>query len=298
MQTSVTSPAHRTQPLLLPLSVTLHSRSIALLRGLVPGLEGGLLFIAALTLEGSTSDRLGAVLSLWPLGLLFGVAGLLLARPAFVRRARLVVEDGGVRIEHPGILRTPFVIAGPDIRLVAVADEPGGARRWHPAGAGRFTLGEESGPGTPRWLYRRGHNSPFPLLGHAAEDPNVALLFARPIVFSSARRTLRLFASMGPTHIVRPKQPTSGLLLRVQDPQAARTAFAARGVLGTITADDVKRVAPDVVDYNRARTGRARAYLSLAMVVTMNVAAPLVVSGPGPAENKLVARRAGSGDGQ
>jgi hypothetical protein len=155
----------------------------------------------------------------------------------------------------------------------------------------RFALSEGPRGDGPRWLYGRGQGSPFPLLAHNADAPNVVLVFNRPIVFSTARRTLRLFASLGPTHIVRPKQPTYGLLLRVQDPQAARAIFAEREVLGDITPDTLKLVAPDVAHYNRARTGRTRAYLGLALVLAVNLGAPIAVSGPGPAENALVRPR-------
>jgi hypothetical protein len=109
-------------------------------------------------------------------------------------------------------------------------------------------------------------------------------MFNRPVPVGNARRTLKILAAKGPIHVVRPRQETHGLMLRVADPEQARRAFHQHELLGSVTARDVLAVSPGQAQYERARTYNTRANLLVAGLIFLNMGGPMLARGAGPAD--------------
>jgi hypothetical protein len=282
-------------PSVVPLRVSFYSRCVAFFRALFPLAFGTYIVVAALHFAITQTDQplpgrtIAAVLG-WHVGLLGVALGWLMMRTAFVRGARVTIGDEGVDIVHKGMLRLPLMIKKETIKLAAV-DGEAPRRRFRRTESGRFRLSpvpQATSP-WPEWLYSRGGGSPFPLLGHVGEPPNVALIFTQPMNPYQARRTAKIFPVKGPVHILRPRQLTRGLLLRVRDPEAARRAFERQGLLGAITVREVEEVAPGVAQRDRARARRTRADLIAAAIIGVNLLAPALAERQlGPSEKSLL----------
>ncbi len=277
------------------LRVSLYSRFIAFFRALFPLAFGTLAIVSAFefaltSTEEPLETRTIVALIGWHAGGLGLVLGWLMMRTAVVRRAQLVIGDEGVRLEHKGMLRLPLVIGKPTIKLAAVETETP-RRRFGFRDTKRFNLHatSEDSHRLPEWLYSRTSGSPFPLLSHVTDPPNVALLFNDPISTYQARRTTKVFPVKGPVHVVRPRQETRGLLLRVRDSEKAKRAFEEHGLLGTLTVREVEEAAPGVAQRDRARARSTRANLLAAAIIALNLVGPALAEGEfGPSERSLL----------
>ncbi len=278
----------------LRLRISFYSRFVAFFRGFFPLTFGTLAIVSAFQYALTRTDeplqaRTIVALIGWHAGSLGLALGWLMMRTAVVRRARLMVDEGGVRLEHKGMLRLPLVISKATIKLAAVETDPP-RRRFGLRDSKRFHLPTtlESSNRLPEWLYSRSSGSPFPLLSHVTDPPNVALLFNETISTYQARRTTKVFPVKGPVHMVRPRLQTRGLMLRVADPEAARNAFEEHGLLGTLTAREVEQVAPGVAQRDRARARSTRANLLTAAIIALNLLGPALAEGHfGPSERSL-----------
>lgn len=282
-------------PSIVPLRVSLYSRFIAFFRALFPLAFGTFVVVSALdfaitSTEEPLNGRTVAALLGWHLGVLGMALGWLMMRTAVVRRPRLTLDNEGLTIEHRGMLRVPLSIKREMIQLAAVeTDTP--RRRFGRSESRRFNLpaAPDGSPRRPEWLYSRTSGSPFPLLSHVSDPPNVALVFSEPLSPYPARRTAKIFPVKGPVHILRPRQQTRGLLLRVRDPEVARRVFEQHGLLGTMTVQEVEGVAPGVAQRDRARARSTRANLLAAAIVGVNLLGPALAQRRlGPSEQSLV----------
>ena len=276
----------------IPLRVTFYNRMIAFLRALIPVLTGLAIVVAviveSLRGDGSLDGRIVLLVSGWHLGAAMLCLGVLMMRTAFVRRAHLAVDPDGLTIHQSGILKRPLRFPQGDIRVAAIdATVPPRQFRIGLRDHRRFPVSAPpgyQGPPLPEWLYSRVGGSPFPLISHLGDPPNVLLMFNRPVPVDNARRTLKILAAKGPIHVVRPRQETHGLMLRVTDPEQARRAFHQHELLGDVTTRDVMAVSPGQAQYERARTYNTRANLLVAGLMVMNVGGPMLVEGAGPAD--------------
>lgn len=279
----------------LPLRVSLYSRVIAFFRALFP-LLGVWIAVSIVIQEVDPDESLGASFALlavmWHVGAAGAILGLLMLRTAFTRKAHLHVDPGGVTIHHPGVLRHPLRIPKSDLKLAAV-DPSVPPRRFHigPRDHRRFpitTPGGYRGPPLPEWLYSRTGGSPFPLVSHVGDPPNILLLLNRPEALHGARRTNKVMAAKGPIHLVRPHQLTHGLLLRVADPEQAQRALHQHELLAAVTGRDVLAVGPGPAQHERARTYNTRANLLVGAIVLLNFGPLILIEGVGPAQNSMV----------
>ncbi len=279
----------------LPLRVSLYSRVIAFFRALWP-LLGVWIAVSIVIQEIDPDESLGASFALlavmWHAGAAGAFLGLLMLHAAFTRKAHLQVDPEGVTIHHPGVLRRPLRIPKSDLALAAV-DPSIPPRRWHigPRDHRRFPItapGGYLGPRLPGWLYSRTGGSPFPLVSHVGDPPNVLLLLNRPEALHGARRTNKVMAAKGPIHLVRPHQQTHGLLLRVADPEQAERALHQHELLAEVTGRDVLTVGPGPAQHERARTYNTRANLLVGAIVLLNFGPLMLIEGVGPAQNSLI----------
>jgi hypothetical protein len=273
----------------LPLRVTFYSRAIAFVRALWPllALVGLVDFLfEQLDPEGSVGGNIGMLAVMWHLGAAAGCLGVLMMLPAFTRHARLRVDPEGLTIHHQGVLRQPLRIPKSDVRLAAIDPTmPPRQMRIGPRDHRRFPISAPlgyRGPSLPDYLYSRVGGSPFPLISHVGDPPNVLVLLNRPEHLNVARRTHKVLAAKGPIHLARPHQETYGLLLRVADPEQARRAFHQHELLSDVTGRDVLEVGPGQAQQERARTYNTRANLLVSAIILLNVAPLMIVYGVGP----------------
>ncbi len=265
---------------------------IAFLRALIPLLTGLAIVVAviveSLRADGSLDGRFALLVSGWHLGATMSCLGVLMMRTAFVRRPHLVVDPEGLTIHQSGILKRPLRFPQRDIRVAAIdASVPPRQFRIGLRDHRRFPVSAPpgyQGRPLPEWLYSRVGGSPFPLISHLGDPPNVLLMFNRPVPVDNARRTLKILAAKGPIHVVRPRQETHGLMLRVADPEQARRALHQHELLGEVTTRDVLAVGPGQAQFERARTYNTRANLLVAGLIVLNVGGPMLVEGVGPAD--------------
>jgi len=223
-------------------------------------------------------------------------------RPAFTRRAQLDVDPEGVTIVNPGVLRRPLRIPKSDIRLAAI-DSTVPPRQFHvgPRDHRRFPITAPhgyQGPPLPEFLYSRVGGSPFPLISHVGDPPNVLLLLNRPEQLHGARRTYKVMAAKGPIHLARPHQKTHGLFLRVDEPEQARRAFHQHELLREVTGRDVLTVGPGPEQRERARTYNTRANLLVGAIILLNFGSGMYVEqGVGPTEISVLPISGPASDG-
>ena len=280
----------------LPLRVTAYSRVIAFLRGLVPLLVLTTTVVVVLDEEfvapPTLSGRIGLVVVGFHAGAGLLCLGVLMLRTAFARHPRLQVDPAGITIHHSGILRWPLHVPKSEIKLAAV-DPTVPQRRLHlgPRDHRRFPLDSPpgyEGPALPGWLYSREAGSPFPLVSHLGDPPNLLLMFRRSLPVVGARRTLKILAAKGPIHVVRPRQETHGLMLRIASPEQGRRAFHQHELLGQIAGRDILVASPGQAQYERARTYNTRANLLVGAVIAVNTLPIMLVLGVGPADESAM----------
>lgn len=274
-------------PFLLPLKVSARSRILAFGRALFPLSIGLGILIASVSFIASGSpieEGFGALLLAFHAGPLAVMLALLMMKPAFVKRPHVRIEERGLTINHWGVFRLPLAIPWAMVRLTAVTDDPP-RRRFGRQDTRRFRLSGDAGAHKiPEFLYSRDSASAFPVVSHAGDPPNVALIFARPIPLWPARRTTKVLAAKGPVHIARPRQITYGLLLRVADPELARRAFGRHGLVDHIGVEDLMAVAPGPEQRDRARARNTRANLIVAGIITINMFSAPLAGDIGPAD--------------
>jgi hypothetical protein len=279
----------------IPLRVTPYNRILGFLRALFPILGAVGLIDAVfpqLDSDKSLMTNFGIVAVMWHAGAALGALGFLMMKPAFTRRARLDVDPDGVTIVHPGVFRRRLRIQKPDIRLAAVdTTVPPRQFKIGPRDHRRFPIKAPpgyQGPALPDYLYSRDGGSPFPVVSHLGDPPNVLLLLNRVEHLHGARRTHKVMAAKGPIHLARPHQKTYGLLLRVADPRQAQRAFHQHELLHEVTGRDVLAVGPGPEQQARARTYNTRANLLVGAIILLNFAPLMLIDGVGPSENSVV----------
>jgi hypothetical protein len=279
----------------VPLRVTPYNRILGFLRALFPilgavGLIDGVL--PQLDSDKSLMTNFAMVAVMWHAGAALAALGILMMKPTFTRRARLDVDPDGVTIVHPGVFRRPLRIQKPDIRLAAVdTTVPPRQFKIGPRDHRRFPITAPhgyQGPALPDYLYSRDGGSPFPVVSHIGDPPNVLLMLNRPEQLHGARRTHKVMAAKGPIHLARPHQKTHGLLLRVADPRQAQSAFHQHELLHKVTGRDVLSVGPGPEQQERARTYNTRANLLVGAIILLNFAPLMLIDGVGPSENSVV----------
>ena len=279
----------------IPLRLTPHNRILGFLRALFPILGAvGLIEITFSQLDPDENlmTSLGRIAVMWHVGATLGVLGILMMKPAFTRKARLDVDPDGVTIVHPGVFRRPLRIQKSSIKLAAVdTTVPPRQLKVGPRDHRRFPITPPhgyQGPAIPDYLYSRDGGSPFPLVSHIGDPPNVLFLLNRPEELSGARRTNKILASKGPIHLTRPNQKTYGLLLRVADPEQAHRAFHQHELLHGVSGRDVLAVGPGPEQQERARTNNTRANLLVGAIILLNFGPLMLIDGVGPVENSLI----------
>jgi len=279
----------------IPLRVTPHNRILGFLRALFPILGAvGLIDVifSQLDPDESLMTSFGRLAVMWHAGAALAVLGILMMKPAFTRKARLEVDPDGVTIVHPGVFRRPLRIEKSKIRLAAVdTTVPPRQLKVGPRDHRRFPIAAPhgyQGPALPDFLYSRDGGSPFPLVSHLGDPPNVLFLLNRAEELHGARRTHKLMAAKGPIHLARPNQRSYGLLLRVADPERARRAFHQHELLREVTGRDVLAVGPGPEQQERARTYNTRANLLVGAIILLNFGPIMLYDGVGPAENSVV----------
>ena len=279
----------------IPLRVTPYNRTLGFLRALFPILGAvGLanLVFTEIDPEESLLQNFALLAVIWHAGAALAVLGILMMKPAFTRKARLDVDPAGVTIVHSGVLRRPLRIQKSDIRLAAVdSTVPPRQFKIGPRDHRRFPVTAPHGyhgPALPDYLYSRDGGSPFPLISHIGDPPNVLILMNRPEDLHNARRTHKVMAAKGPIHLTRPHQKTHGLLLRVADPEQARRAFHQHELLSEVTGRHVLAVGPGPEQQERARTYNTRANLLVGAIILLNFGPLMLLDGVGPAENSVL----------
>jgi hypothetical protein len=275
--------------------VTPHNRILGFLRALFPILGAvGLIDVifSQLDPDESLMTSFGRLAVMWHAGAALAVLGILMMKPAFTRKARLEVDPDGVTIVHPGVFRRPLRIEKSKIRLAAVdTTVPPRQLKVGPRDHRRFPIAAPhgyQGPALPDFLYSRDGGSPFPLVSHLGDPPNVLFLLNRAEELHGARRTHKLMAAKGPIHLARPNQRSYGLLLRVADPERARRAFHQHELLREVTGRDVLAVGPGPEQQERARTYNTRANLLVGAIILLNFGPIMLYDGVGPAENSVI----------
>jgi hypothetical protein len=240
----------------------------------------------------SLMTSFGRLAVMWHAGAALAVLGILMMKPALTRKARLEVDPDGVTIVHPGVFRRPLRIEKSSIRLAAVdTTVPPRQLKVGPRDHRRFPIAAPhgyQGPALPDFLYSRDGGSPFPLVSHLGDPPNVLFLLNRAEELHGARRTHKLMAAKGPIHLARPNQRSYGLLLRVADPEQARRAFHQHELLREVTGRDVLAVGPGPEQQERARTYNTRANLLVGAIILLNFGPLMLYDGIGPAENSVI----------
>ena len=279
----------------IPLRVTPYNRTLGFLRALFPIL--GAVGLAEIVFSGMDPDEslmqnFGLLAVMWHAGAALAVLGILMMKPAFTRKARLDVDPDGVTIVHSGVFRRPLRIQKSDIKLAAVdGTVPPRQFKVGPRDHRRFPITAPhgyQGPALPDFLYSRDGGSPFPIVSHIGDPPNVLLLLNRPEQLQSARRTHKVMAAKGPIHLARPHQKTHGLLLRVADPEQARRAFHQHELLSEVTGRDVLAVGPGPAQQERARTYNTRANLFVGAIILLNFGPLMLYQGVGPSQNSVL----------
>jgi hypothetical protein len=275
--------------------VTPHNRILGFLRALFPILGAvGLIDVifSQLDPDESLMTSFGRLAVMWHAGAALAVLGILMMKPALTRKARLEVDPDGVTIVHPGVFRRPLRIEKSSIRLAAVdTTVPPRQLKVGPRDHRRFPIAAPhgyQGPALPDFLYSRDGGSPFPLVSHLGDPPNVLFLLNRAEELHGARRTHKLMAAKGPIHLARPNPRSYGLLLRVADPERARRAFHQHELLREVTGRDVLAVGPGPEQQERARTYNTRANLLVGAIILLNFGPLMLFEGVGPAESSVV----------
>ncbi|MGH2698504.1 MAG: hypothetical protein ACRDJL_04805 [Actinomycetota bacterium] len=269
--------------------MTFYSRIIGFLRALWPilGLVGLVdIVLGRVEPGGSLGSNIGLLAVMWHMGGAVACLGVLMMLPAFTRRPQLQVDPEGVTVRHTGVLRRPLRIPKGDIRLAAVDPTvPPRQMRIGLRDHRRFPIGAPhgyQGSPLPDFVYSRVGGSPFPLISHVGDPPNVLLLLNRPEHLNVARRTHKIMAAKGPIHLARPHQKTYGLLLRVAEPEQARRAFHQHELLNDVTGRDVLAVGPDQAQRERARSNNTRTNLLVGAIILLNIGPLMIFYGVGP----------------
>lgn len=200
-------------------------------------------------------------------------------RSGLVGRPVLIVSDTSLTITHRGVFRKPETLDRSVVALASFDTRPTPMKRFrdHP----RFHLAAvttTTGAAYPEWLYSRVTGSPFPILSQVPDVPNLVLVFRKPVRFATPRRFVKAFPSKQllppPLH----RRSARGLVIRVIDPDRAREAFAAWGVVRPLLVEDVLACAPAG---GKGKKAILRDNLALTAIVLGQFALPLAFGADG-----------------
>lgn len=190
-------------------------------------------------------------------------------RSAVVRKAWLTITPTGIQIDHEGIFKKPVVIPRDQIAVATFDDRPARRRgRAHP----RFAL-PDGWDGAPGYLYSRTGGSPFPILGHVPDNPNLALTFRSPVTLSKVRRFVKAFPSKQVVFPPLHARACRGLVVRLKEVDAARRSLEDWGIVRPMVAEDLS--APDAASLRRAHRLRVRDNAMLGVLILGQFALPL-----------------------
>ena len=232
-----------------PIRITPKERIASALRGSILIALGGFVFLRTLDVAFSWERwALGQaqLIERWTFfstGLAIGAVivafGVPLVRPAFGRRARLMIRDEWVTVERTGLLPRPIVIQRHDLRAAVTGD----LQAFH----------DDKG-----WV--------LPQLAAARGRPNLALLFHGTVGSRGAVRGMRRWQDGSASYLPLPRRRTSGLLLEVVDPTDAAHELGRWADVADIRADDVRPVKPSEYEW---RSTRFRIYGSYVLLVAL-----------------------------
>jgi hypothetical protein len=197
------------------------------------GLAGVAMTVAAAVAVDTLLAR--AVFLAAAVALFAGIAVWIGRRLPEVRESGTISVGGeALRIDHPGVLKRPFVIPRAAVRLVVIdAGEWFPDRRLPVAGTELATAGDAARDET-LWLWEAEGPMLVPTLGPGSLIPNLAILVDDPQLAPQMRRvTLE-----GPM----PGEAARGYLLEVAEVDAARAALAPWAVIRPGRTDDVIRL--------------------------------------------------------
>lgn len=266
------------------IEIRLATRIISLIKMLV----AGSMTLVAIGLVGEGIDGLGETDDQWlDAGKI--VAGLAIVpfafwatlsnlRAAVVRRGLLMVDDEGLTLKHPGIFRKPVRIPRSSVVVASFDDRSARLRRFRDHM--RFEIEGDGDGKEPVYLYSKAGGAPFPVMSHTKDVPNLALMFAEPLVLGPVRRWTKLFPARSSLHPPIHKRRARGLLMRVKKPEKALLALEAWGVVRTIHASDLQELRPTSSDLVRVKR---LAFVDNAAIVgsfTATVVLPFVLADP------------------
>ncbi len=220
------------------------------------------LFMVGFLVTGAVNYRGAIVSALIIFGGLFAWAAWPRLRGAWVRAPRLLVDEHHVTVDAPAVLKQPLVIPAREIRAVCI-DATGDA---HDQGGviGRFPIRRSVSPWAPPvpdpnaellgYLYASNNGSVVPTMGRHDERPNLALILEHPVQLPALRRMSSVaFLGYAPHGPAEDGTSIPGLLLRLDDPLQAATAFAPHRPRDLTDRDlrDIRPVAPLVKRFRR-----------------------------------------------
>ena len=233
----------------LTIEITFKERVASLLRGgVLAGL--GLLVIGRTMAVAFEWERFASgqeqLVERWVFffsGLLIGMIPIPLSfplfRPAFARRAHLEIRDHWTNVRRDGLLPDRFIFQRSDVRAVFVGE-----------------LGE----------LRRDRGWLYPLLASASVRPNVGIVFHGTVEAHGALRGVKGWPGGGSSYLPVPRSRTSGLLLRMNDPDAAADTLRAWAGVDGVDPDDLEPVKPSDYEWSSRRFA---VYLGYAVVVAL-----------------------------
>ena len=206
--------------------------------------------------------------------------GWMRARPSFARRPVLRIEGGFLVVDHRGLLRRPLRVPWAQVTAIAIDDglqEPARSSRRQ-----RFHLPSDAVTAypqraLPRWLFSPGQGSPFPLLSHVTDTPNVAILLREPVSLTHVRNTRPLPAASA-AHFPVPRSRARGLLLRIKDPHRLTDAVGTRAAVRQLTLDDIIAVEPPTSEQRDSARKIYAARTAMAILVALGALGPGVAA--------------------
>ncbi len=164
----------------------------------------------------------------------------------------LVVEMGGLMVEHPAVLRMPLYIPRSQVHSVYLGplDENMLPPRCRPpTGAGfKERLASRKASFSRRSVNRRFFThielAPDLSLGYSDQELNLMIVFDPPVAFGAVTRHLIGLRAFGRTRYMHPTFPSPrtnahGVFMRLVDLDAARQAFASWPLYDEPAAEDL-----------------------------------------------------------
>jgi hypothetical protein len=228
----VAVPAHDAV-LVLPRPPVRSRSTVYLTLAALLGLPAGIAMVFAATYATTTAGAL--VVGAFGITVLAALCGLVTIRARILYSSgTLTVTGDRLRIEHRGLLKTPFELTRANVRAVLVDDSVPSATRFAVNASAFSAISVHGGTPSGGYLWVRGDSAFVPCLAAPAQDPNVALLLAEPVLAPRVRHV----TSTGPMR----GEALVGLLLCVADADAARAAFAPWDLTRTAVSADAEHI--------------------------------------------------------